>query len=64
MIKTNIVKVSFSKKFPEGAGKKKTEVQEALLTVITACNLTPLEQVLLEEADDEAQEEKKGKDIS
>ena len=41
----------FLKNFPEGTGNKKVEVQEALLTVMTACNLTSQEQERLEEAD-------------
>ena len=41
----------FLKNFPEGATDKKIEKHEALLTVITACNLTIQEQERLEEAE-------------
>ena len=41
----------FLKNFPEGTGQKKVEKQEALLTIITACNLTLQEQERLEDAD-------------
>ena len=39
------------KNFPEGTCNKKVEKQEALLTVITAWNLTLQEQERLEDAD-------------
>ena len=41
----------FLKNFPEGATDKKIVKQEALLTVISACNLTTQEQERLEEAE-------------
>ena len=41
----------FLKNFPEGKCGKKMEKQEALMTVIAACNLTPQEQERLEEAE-------------